>query len=365
RSGAAWNPTTISTMLKNPFYTGVYRSNYHNETRSGGNTSGKHLKPGNDWVLVEDHHPAIIAAARQKNALQILEDNRRSNSRSAKKYVRKNTHIFAGLLFCGYCGNQMQSTIDRARSDGYRPSIYACSRKRRYDDCENKYISDIILAPFVLNYIANILKAQNNFGKSTSIGAFERKLLRGDTFSDIEHIEQVGLNDMYEMLRRGGLSDAVYKSQRIKSLETGKESDDEHDLLVAEKRKKERAIARLKSLYLYNDEAISEREYLIEKKALDDSIKKIDSRLDEIEQGRSDQFVLTDDEFMAKASVFVMTHHLQDNRFIDFDRLIRKMDAKIIKEFINSVIQKIVVKSGKIISIRFKNGIEHRFLYRQ
>ncbi|MBP5661997.1 MAG: recombinase zinc beta ribbon domain-containing protein, partial [Clostridia bacterium] len=354
-----------STMLKNPFYTGVYRYNYHNETRSGGNTSGKHLKPGNDWVLVEDHHPAIIAAARQKNALQILEENRRSNSRSAKKYVRKNTHIFAGLLFCGYCGNQMQSTIDRARSDGYRPSIYACSRKRRYDDCENKYISDIILAPFVLNYIANILKAQNNFGKSTSIGAFERKLLRGDTFSDIEHIEQVGLNDMYEMLRRGGLSDAVYKSQRIKSLETGKESDDEHDLLVAEKRKKERAIARLKSLYLYNDEAISEREYLIEKKALDDSIKKIDSRLDEIEQGRSDQFVLTDDEFMAKASVFVMTHHLQDNRFIDFDRLIRKMDAKIIKEFINSVIQKIVVKSGKIISIRFKNGIEHRFLYRQ
>lgn len=33
RSGSPWNPTTISTMLKNPFYTGVYRYNYHDETK--------------------------------------------------------------------------------------------------------------------------------------------------------------------------------------------------------------------------------------------------------------------------------------------------------------------------------------------
>ena len=62
--------------------------------------------------------------------------------------------------------------------------------------------------------------------------------------------------------------------------------------------------------------------------------------------------------------MFIMTHHLQDKRYVDFEKLIRKVEPIIIKEFINSVTQKIVIKQGKIISIRFKNGIEHKFLYR-
>lgn len=363
RSGTPWNPTTISTMLKNPFYTGAYRYNYHDESKSGGNTSNKFLKPKDDWILVQDHHPAIIPAERQDRVCAILEDNRRSNKRSSKTYVRKNTHIFAGVLYCGYCGSQMQSTVDRERADGYRPSIYACSRKRRFDDCENKYISDVVVAPFVLNYIANVIKAQNNFGKSTPIETFERKLLRGTMFSEVEHTEQVGLQEMYDMLR-SGVSDAVYTSRTLSDIADAQELADERDLLVAERRKKERALARLKSLYLYNDEAISESDYLIERKNLSDSIDTIDKRLEEIEKHSSRQFTLTDDEFMAKASMFIMTHQLQDKRFIDFEKLIRKVDPVIVKEFINSVTQKIVIKQGRITSIRFKNGLEHKFLYK-
>lgn len=363
RSGTPWSPTTISTILKNPFYTGAYRYNYHDESKSGGNTSSKFLKPKADWISVQEHHPAIVSAERQERVCAILEDNRRSNKRSSKTYVRKNIHIFAGILYCGYCGNQMQSTIDRERADGYRPSIYACSRKRRFDDCENKYISDVVVAPFVLNYIANVIKAQNNFGKSTSIETFERKLLRGPTFSEVEHIEKIGLQEMYDMLR-SGISDAVYTSRTLSDIAGAEELADERDLLLAEHRKKERALARLKSLYLYNDEAISESDYIIERKNLSDSIASIDKRLEEIEKHSSRQFTLSDDEFLAKASMFIMTHHLQDKRYVDFEKLIRKVEPIIIKEFINSVTQKIVIKQGKIISIRFKNGIEHKFLYR-
>lgn len=360
RSGSPWNPTTISNILKSPFYTGIYRYNYCDLSRRG---SRHDIKPESEWVIVENHHPAIISAERQKRIEIILENNRRSNRRSSKKYIRKNVHIFAGLLYCGYCRSQMQSTIDRARADGYRPSIYACSRKRRYDDCENKYISDIVVAPFVLNYIANILKAQNNFGKSTPLDTFERKLLRGAMFADVDHIDTVGLTEMYNMLRQG-VSDAVYSSQRISSIEADKETADERDLLASEKRKKERALSRLKSLYLYNDETISERDYLLEKKSLEDAIKKIDKRLEEIERSSSKHFSLTDDEFMAMASIFVMTHQLQNKRFIEFDKLIKKIEPQIIKEFVNSVVQKIVIKNGKVTSIRFKNGLEHKFLYK-
>ena len=361
RSGASWNPTTVSIILKNPFYIGSYRYNYRDEASSNGNSNNACLKSEDDWIISENHHPAIIDKGRQLRILDTLDGNRRSNKRDSKKYSRKNTHIFAGLLFCGYCGSQMQSTIDRARNNGYRPSIYACSRKRRYNDCENKYISDVVVAPFVLNYIANILKAQNNFGKSTSIETFERKLLRGETFSDIDHIDGAGLREMYDMLRLGDISDAVYMSKRIKIDES---ESNERDLLASEKRKKERALSRLKSLYLYQDDAISERDYILEKKSLEDSIAKIDKRLEEIEKNSASHFSLTDDEFMAKASIFIITNQLQDKRYIDFNRLLKTVDPRIIKEFINSVIQKIVVKSGRIVLIRFKNGLEHKFMYK-
>lgn len=273
-------------------------------------------------------------------------------------------HIFAGLLYCGYCGSQMQSTIDRERADGYRPSIYACSRKRRFNDCPNKYVSDVTLAPFVLNYIANIIKAQNNFGKSTPLATFERKLLRGEMFSDVDHIETIGLTEMYEMLKRGHLSDAVFSSARIQDSEADKIAADERDLLASERRKKERALDRLKSLYLYNDEAISERDYLVEKKSLTDAIDKIDKRLEEIEHSSSHHFTLTDEEFMTKASVFIMTNQLQGKRFINAEQLLRQVDTRVVKEFLTSVVQKIVIRDGKVASIRFKNGLEHKFLYK-
>ena len=67
---------------------------------------------------------------------------------------------------------------------------------------------------------------------------------------------------------------------------------------------------------------------------------------------------------MAKASIFIITNQLQDKRYIDFNRLLKTVDPRIIKEFINSVIQKIVVKSGRIVLIRFKNGLEHKFMYK-
>lgn len=364
RSGNNWNPTTVSTILKNPFYTGVYRYNYHDEAKSNGNTNSRFTKSPEEWIVIENHHPAIIEPERQRRIIEILTQNDMRRHKDPKSYVRKNVHIFAGLLVCGYCGNQMQSTIDRERSDGYRPSIYSCTRKRRFNDCPNKYISDVTLAPFVLNYISNIIKAQKNFGKSTPLSTFERKLLRGPFFEGVEHIEENGLKETYEMLRHSRLSDSVYMFDMARQTGADSSPSEEQELLLNEKRRKERALTRLRTLYLYNDEAISESEYLIEKKTLTDGIKSIDNRLEEIERNSSASFSLTDEDFMAKASAFILSNQLQEQRYVNFDKLIRQVDPQIIKDFLKTIIQKIVIKSGKVVSIRFKNGLEHKFSYK-
>lgn len=360
RKGKHWNPTTVGIILKNPFYIGTYRYNYRNENDGLKNWT---IKEESEWILTEDHHPAIIDADRWREVGMTLYKNRRSNKEGGSTYYRKNTHIFAGLLKCGNCGSYFQATIDRKRADGWRPSIYLCSRHRRFDDCDNKYISDVTLGPFVLNYIANIMKAQRSFGKTTSIETLEKKLLRGPLFADVEHIEGVGLQELYDMLRRGAVPTVEYMSKRVQEA-TEKPEAQERDLLAAERRRNERALSRLKSLFLYGEEAISEKDYVIEQKRLTDAIQKIDDRLEEIEKNSSQHFTISDDEFITKASYFIMSQKLTDKREVNYEHLIRKIDPQLVKDFVNSVCQNFCILDGRVEAIRFKNGMEHRFLYR-
>lgn len=83
---------------------------------------------------------------------------------------------------------------------------------------------------------------------------------------------------MFGMLRSGKVSSDLYTSPAVENAENNP-SFEEKDLLVAEKRKKERALVRLKKLYLYSDDAISEKDYLLEQKQLVDSIESINKRL--------------------------------------------------------------------------------------
>lgn len=363
RSGINWNPTTVSMILKSPFYIGQYRYNVAETDTTGKSCKRIGVHSESEWINVPDHHPAIIEADRQRSVIASLEHNRRSNKDAAKTYMRKHTHIFAGLLFCGCCGRQMQSTIDRPRADGYRPSIYLCSGKRRSDACTNKYISDLTVAPFVLNYIANIIKAQASFGKSTSIDTFEKKLLRGETFSCISHIGRDGLQEMYDMLRSGNLSGAVFSAPRQSDPDRA-DLPSEREILTTERAKKERALNRLQSLYLYSDEAFSERDFIIEKKTIQDAIETIDKRIAEIDKAAPMSFSLSDEDFMRKASVFILTDKLKDQRYVNFRSLLRTVEPATLKLFTNSVLQKVVVENGRITCIRFRNGLEHEFLYK-
>lgn len=357
RSSKPWTPTTVSKMLNNPFYLGMYRYNVFNEKLTG-NSSTKHKKSEDEWVIVEDHHPAIVERERYMRVQEVLHKNRRNN-KEPKSYARKNVHIFAGLTFCGYCNQIMQASQDRARANGYRPSIYACTTKRRFNTCPNKYISDVVVGPFVMNYIANIIKASNNFGRSTTMEAFQKKLLRGSTFESVTAIEQQGLKEMFLMLKSGASYDSVFRSKA----ETDDSSPEERDLLLSEKRKCERALGRLKALLLYDDSSISEKDFVLERKSIMDKIESIDNRLAELDVHSKGGFQMSDGEFMQKASYFIMQQQLQEKRYVDYEKFVRTIDPQIVKNFMQSVIQKIVVKDGKIMSIMFSNGIEHKFLY--
>lgn len=352
RNGGAWNPVSVRKILVSPFYVGAYRYNYYDES-----SKSFKKKPEDEWVLVENHHVALIDAGRQERIISILESQQR-NGMGKATYFRKNIHIFAGLLTCGCCGSQMVCSQDRVRSGGWRPSIYMCSRRRRFNDCSNKYVSDITLGPFVFNFIANLVKVSHSFGKSTSIETLEKKLLRGETFSDVSAIGRDGLKALYMHLRSG------FTESILKPPVSDKDSDmEQHSILVSEKLRTERALNRLRTLYLYSEESMPEKDYVIQKKKLSDELEDINAQLAALEK-RSKVSSLSDEEFVAKATYFIMTQKLMDKRHVNFEHFIRAADAKIVKNFIDFVVQNFCILDGKIRSIVFKNGLELKFYYK-
>lgn len=359
RSGAAWNPVTIGIILKNPFYCGMLRYNYRDERKGLKNWS---VKDEAEWVIIDGHHPAIVSEEDWRGACQQLEANRRNAAGPNRAYTRKNTHIFAGLLTCGSCGKNMSATVDRARADGWRPSIYNCETHRRFNTCQNKYVSDVTLGPFVLNYIANLIRASKSFGKTTTIETFQKKLLRGEMFADVDAVERPGLEEMYNLIKSGksGVSFMPEDDE-----ETGTGQVEERALLLADKRRKERAMKRLLAAYLYDDAAIPEKDFILERKRLSDSIEAVDARIAELDKSIANSFNLSDEEFMAKASFFIVSQRLADKRFVNYESFIKAADPKTVRDFITSVIQNFCILDGKIRVITFKNGIEHRFIYKQ
>lgn len=139
----------------------------------------------------------------------------------------------------------------------------------------------------------------------------------------------------------------------------------ERDLLDKEKRRVERAITRLSQLYLYEDDPMPQTEYFIERKRLNDQLDQIDQRIQELDDQATADRNMSDADFIAKASYYALTQEILNSRHVDYIRMIKSTDPQITKEFVNSVCSNFCILDGKVTSIRFRNGIEHRFVYKQ
>ena len=59
-----------------------------------------------------------------------------------------------------------------------------------------------------------------------------------------------------------------------------------------------------------------------------------------------------------------MAQNLFDKREVKYVKLAKEINPLILKDFVSSIIKNFCIKDGRIESILFKNGVEHRFLYK-
>lgn len=290
----------------------------------------------------------------------LLTRNKRGGVPSHKTYVRKNIHVFAGLLRCGQCGSNMTANLDRRRANGFRPSQYACgSRRRKGTSCTNKYISDTTLGPFVLNYVANIIRASKNSSEATTPEVLERKLLRGEAFEDVASVSTDSLGQLLDAFRSAG--DAVEYRPQI-AFSGDDNSIREIDTLRARRRKLDNALARLNALYLYDDEAMPEKDFVMQRGQITKQLEEVNARIEELQNQESSEEL--GDDFIGKASYYIMANKLIEDRYIDYEKYIRAIDPSIPRSFLQQIIDHIVVNDGRVTSITFKNGATHTFTYK-
>ena len=313
KTGGQWTPTTVRTILTNPWYIGQYVYNVHSDGK------GIEKRDSDEWITVENHHEPILNEDVFCRMKFLLTRNKRGGVPSHKTYVRKNIHVFAGLLRCGQCGSNMTANLDRRRANGFRPSQYACgSRRRKGTSCTNKYISDTTLGPFVLNYVANIIRASKNSSEATTPEVLERKLLRGEAFEDVASVSTDALGQLLDAFRSAG--DAV------------------------------------------EYEAMPEKDFVMQRGQITKQLEEVNARIEELQNQESSEEL--GDGFIGKASYYIMANKLIEDRYIDYEKYIRAIDPSIPHSFLQQIIDHIVVNDGRVTSITFKNGATHTFTYK-
>ena len=358
RAGNDWSPVSLDIILRSVFYCGDYQ---YNRLKEG---DRQRPKDKSEWITVKDHHPAIVSRGQKERILALLESNRRLKS-FRKSGKSKYTHIFSGLLICGNCGQPMTSSISTVKkTTGRRYSLYFCPTHRKSKLwCTGKSTSDPIIGEFVFNYILNMLNAQKAFSPETSIQELEQQLLSGDTFSPVAAIAPDGLQDLFHTLRTGTVKGEVFgKDVKIK---TDSEPPLQLSKLKKEKIRLERAIDRLNKLFLYSEKAMSESEYLTQKIQLSDSLEEVEDKLAFLASEDSLQQSITDDEFISKASNFILSQKLTDRNYVSFQSLSATVSPEVLDSFLSSIIDNIVFKDGAVHSITFRNGLSHTFIYKE
>lgn len=355
RAGASWTPSAVWIIVSSPFYAGIYRYNRYKGTEN------RTLNPEDDWIMIPDHHPAIFTMEEHKIMLSILDTNARQRNSIGKQCTRTNIHIFSGIAYCGKCGSKLTSTPGRRHTDGYRTSNYSCPQKRSTHDCNNSTVNDLIIGEFIINYILNMLNSKKTFSAINTPEELEHALLSGSTFSEISHIEEDGLHDFFNMLSRYG-SDNSFVFSIKKPRKKKAAINPELESLRKEKEKQERALHRLQDLYLYSEDALSEKDFILRKLDITNRLEEINSKLGMIT--RDSTSVLSDEDFIRQASHLLIQKELQDRKYIYYKNLASNVSPEILKKYMDTILDSVYVSDKKITAIVFKNGLSHKFIYK-
>lgn len=341
KRGGQWTIKAVLNILHNPLNCGDLRYNYRESARG-------RRKPADEVVYVKDVYPAIISREQWDRVNATI--TARALAHGGYTRQSKHIHVFSGLLTCGECGSNIYANrFDTPRANGFKPSNYMCSNKQRKLGCTAPMASDVVLGPFVFNLLRNLINVSAKRKEIKTTDDLEKMLTNG---IDVQ-IRQESLENLLNTIGSGPLFAPEGPSE---------ESSEDTKKIYKQIDKYKRALKRLKKVYLFDDDAMDEKEYLATRQDLETAIVALENetkaaKAREIAQPTGNLSFLTD------AQSFLLTHSLQSNKWIKYNELAPMVGQKPLQDFVRMAISDIVIFKGKASEITFASGLNLKFLH--
>ncbi len=173
KQGKTWMNSTISRMIRNPFYCGKVRTNYCMSEHK--TTPKQRRNPESEWVLTQGKHEPIITEASWKE-VQEIRKRRQRKSRAIGSPL-----LLSGLVKCGFCGWSM--VIDGPAERGY----YKCGNYRSTGNCQRNSYRAKHLERDVVAYVFSVMRDLCSYKK---VQELQREDRSKDVRADIKRMEK-------------------------------------------------------------------------------------------------------------------------------------------------------------------------------
>lgn len=231
-----WGNSSVKRILTNEVYLGHLQQGKSQKINYKVKKSVE--KPREEWVCVENTHEALIS----EDDFQIVQNLLKSDSRMGPNMEKPG--LFAGLLFCGDCGEQMVRRIIRYK--GKDKVYYICSTKNRGDGCTRHSIEEGTLKSLVEStvkkYANAFLEEKELFDRAreqeaddfSEVSTYDREIRRLKDEQDRYYSLCLGL---YEDLRNGVITkqefERLHEGFEKKAVELG-EAQKKQETLIRE-----------------------------------------------------------------------------------------------------------------------------------
>lgn len=200
QASSEWAPVTVQRIITNDFYIGTLRT--HKWARK--NIHGIDTRvPEEEQNVFENHHSAIIDEETFVKAQKQLEVRTNTNYRGLKKYES----FYAGIIYCGDCGNAMFYL-----SHPSHRGCYVCGRYHRLgrSACTGHRVKVELLDTLVKKYVERVMVNSENM-----IHELEKALQTGS--NKIVQSDQT-IRIMEENIEKAKEEFKALKKQKIKDL---------------------------------------------------------------------------------------------------------------------------------------------------
>jgi len=221
--GNSFSKNSLSSILVNEKYTGIYIFNKSSSKNADGKRNGHQYKEDKDIIRNEGGMPEIISKDDFERARVKINKNKRIKA----SYRAKETYLLSGLIVCGECNHAYVGNVKYSGKPKTKHVTYRDGNRYTIDKCDNKEVRREYIEEFVLQQIEEKIlsdKAIKFFAHELTLYRktldTEHQSLTKDTTSEIKKVS-TEINNIVETIKSGFKS--VSLIEELSKLELRKE----------------------------------------------------------------------------------------------------------------------------------------------